>query len=336
LKRALRRAKFNVASLRLPLGRGIPIDTAIMSGSSRAFVPMLRHAFASHNVYFHRTLASRGHDVVGVENALRFTERAFRAAIDVFGYKPKASAAQFVSDSGFANVKMTIIRDVLALVEAMEEENSRRARAREVRDGPRLGAIPNARRRRDVERRQPRRRMMTGEPDDSDMFRDRADERYYDRFHSHESRGVEREFEDDWRSPATAEADRGRFREYENSAYDESERIADGREETCDVIAALRLEFAEVLGRVTRVEKELAVANARCAALERRDAERFAPAARKRFANEAKSTDIESENESMVDLTPLSKTMRCDGAKAETTNAFIERYVSKLRETCAE
>jgi hypothetical protein len=106
LKRALKRARFSFASVE-PRGRASRIDTAIKSGSSRIFIPALRHALCERSKHALKRISDRGHDLIGVETPMRFVERAFRATIDVFGYKPKVSARQFVSDGGFAVAKMT-------------------------------------------------------------------------------------------------------------------------------------------------------------------------------------------------------------------------------------
>ena len=120
LKRALHRARFHALSPSRPAGTRI--DTDLKRGDGRLFVRVLRHALCARSRAVARVIADRGHDLAGVESPLRFVERAFRATIDVFGYKPRASAAQFASSSGFAVVKMTTVLDVLAHVEAMEVE----------------------------------------------------------------------------------------------------------------------------------------------------------------------------------------------------------------------
>ena len=123
LKRALHRARFHALSP--SRAAGTRIDTDLKRGDGRLFVRVLRHALCARSRAVARVIADRGHDLAGVESPLRFVERAFRATIDVFGYKPRASAAQFASSSGFAVVKMTTVLDVLAHVEAMEVEMMR-------------------------------------------------------------------------------------------------------------------------------------------------------------------------------------------------------------------
>ena len=128
LKRALHRARFHALSP--SRAAGTRIDTDLKRGDGRLFVRVLRHALCARSRAVARVIADRGHDLAGVESPLRFVERAFRATIDVFGYKPRASAAQFASSSGFAVVKMTTVLDVLAHVEAMEVEMMRASERR--------------------------------------------------------------------------------------------------------------------------------------------------------------------------------------------------------------
>lgn len=336
LKRALHRAKFDFTTLRSALGRGIPIDTALARGNSSAFVPMLRHALCTRSSAVARAITNRGHDLVGVDNALRFTERAFRATIDVFGYKPKASALQFTSDSGFARVKIAIVSDVLALVETMDIDFARRERDRRRRERPGVVASLTAKRWRAL--KAPRTlsaplRAMIAARDDIGHDED-EDGANHGRVHELKSHN-----DVHWRrvpSPSTYADDiETSFQSddyddvYDNSHYDEDGddeedemtshecRHNDARE----IVTALRLEFAEVLGRVTRVEKELAVANARCAALERRNA-----------AVDDIKHNLDTASPTVNTHTNRSVCEKTTPHAQETTNSFIERYVRKLRE----
>lgn len=325
LKRALHRAKFDFTTLRSALGRGIPIDTAITRGVSSVFVPMLRHALCARSSAVSRAIASRGHDLAGVDDALRFTERAFRATIDVFGYKPKANALQFTSDGGFARVKIAIVSDVLALVETMEVDFARRERERRRRERPGVVASLTAKRWRTL--KAPRTlgaplRAMLAAHDDVENAEDDCGGNFRRRVHEPDSHVGDSCGPSCFRSDEYDDV-------YDNSHFyddvdEDSDTQSHGRErdDTIAIVTALRLEFAEVLGRVTRVEKELAVTNARCAALERRNA----------AVDDIHDNNVNDDDTASPSMTNASVPLQKTTNTHETTDAFIDRYVRKLRE----
>ena len=264
LKRALRRAKF-------PRSRaGTRIDTELKRGDGKIFVAILRHALCARSKPVSRRVYDRGHDLVGVESPLRFTERAFRATIDVFGYKPKLSASQFASTDGFAVVKMMTVIDVLAHVEAMEvniEREVAREASRRRASGGLTGSLLDAGTRRSsaLEPRFTRGRVeddcgvdesndaRTHAFCDTDNWVTRLGDEYDDIVYEAPIRGVV----------------------YTNPGYVVHRRARSPREPAFDAsvsIDSLRIEFAEVLGRLTRVENELTEVAARCLKLERREA----------------------------------------------------------------
>ena len=327
VKRALRRAKFPFDA---PASR---IDTDLRTGAGTLFVAILRHALCERSRAVARRVADRGHDLIGVEGALRFTERAFRATIDVFGYKPRVSAAQFVSASGFAMVKMTTVQDVLAHVEAMDIEMKRRDRDRA---STRLDE-----RREKTER--PTRREAPAPPTRMETTFVAFDDNGWD-----ESDG-ERMFDvrahDDWCSVDDDDDDardrgpRERMRffvcdeaDFAPSARARSRAKASARAAR-ESIGALRVEFAEALGRLTRMEKELTLVTAKCADLERRfDSAHESPT---RFELNVDDGDEEFEEESVsVPPARMRRVTRAEPVDApeESTDEFIARYLEKLRD----
>lgn len=324
VKRALRRAKFPFDA---PATR---IDTDLRTGAGTLFVAILRHALCERSRAVARRVADRGHDLIGVESALRFTERAFRATIDVFGYKPRVSASQFVSASGFAMVKMTTVLDVLAHVEAMDLEIKRRDRAwmrRDERRATESGPIWR-------ETTAPPTRMETTfvafDDDDGWDESDGAQELDVGTY-------------DDWRSVVDDDGERDRRSREETRFFicDEADVVATARAQSRarasardarEAIGALRVEFAEALGRLTRMEKELTLVTAKCKELEQRvDSVDASPA---RFDVNVHGGDEEFEEES-VSAPParVRQVTHADAVDApeETTDEFIARYLKKLR-----
>ena len=253
LKRALHRARFHALSP--SRAAGTRIDTDLKRGDGRLFVRVLRHALCARSRAVARVIADRGHDLAGVESPLRFVERAFRATIDVFGYKPRASAAQFASSSGFAVVKMTTVLDVLAHVEAMEVEMMRASERR--RGGNRRRSVrgvmtplereARGETRRDAAARETRRRRERWNDENDDD--DENDEN-----------------DDDAKRFARTVFVNPEYVEYVVDGRGERSRE---REEESSAVASLRVELAEALGRLTRAESEIAAVAARCDALER-------------------------------------------------------------------
>ena len=306
LKRALHRARFHALSPSRPAGTRI--DTDLKRGDGRLFVRVLRHALCARSRAVARVIADRGHDLAGVESPLRFVERAFRATIDVFGYKPRASAAQFASSSGFAVVKMTTVLDVLAHVEAMEVEMMRASERRG--GGHRRRSVPGVmtplereargETRRDAAARETRRRRRRERWNDDDDEKD-----------------DEKDDDDDAKRFARTVFVNPEYVEYVVDGRGERSRE---REEESSAVASLRVELAEALGRLTRAESELAAVAARCDALERvreedgdEDADARAGAPREMLVARAASPR---------DVSTPSR---------ESTEDFIARYVEKLR-----
>jgi len=319
LKRALRRAKF-------PRSRaGTRIDTELKRGDGKIFVAILRHALCARSKPVSRRVYDRGHDLVGVESPLRFTERAFRATIDVFGYKPKLSASQFASTDGFAVVKMMTVIDVLAHVEAMEVNIER-----------------------EVAREASRRRAsggLTGSLLDAGTRRSSALEPCFTRGRVEDDCGVDESNDarthafcdtDNWVTRLGDEYDdivyeapiRGVV--YTNPGYVVHRRARSPREPAFDAsvsIDSLRIEFAEVLGRLTRVENELTEVTARCLKLERREARTLNKVDRAPDASGDASPSILSDSVEIRQASSPSK---------ESTEAFIARYLRKLRDVVRE
>ena len=255
LKRALHRARFHALSP--SRAAGTRIDTDLKRGDGRLFVRVLRHALCARSRAVARVIADRGHDLAGVESPLRFVERAFRATIDVFGYKPRASAAQFASSSGFAVVKMTTVLDVLAHVEAMEVEMMRASERR--RGGNRRRSVRGV--------MTPLEREARGETRRDAAARETRRRRRRERWNDENDDDDENDENDD-------DAKRFARTVFVNPEY--VEYVVDGRgersrerEEESSAVASLRVELAEALGRLTRAESELAAVAARCDALER-------------------------------------------------------------------
>ncbi len=319
LKRALRRAKF-------PRSRaGTRIDTELKRGDGKTFVAILRHALCARSKPVSRRVYDRGHDLVGVESPLRFTERAFRATIDVFGYKPKLSASQFASTNGFAVVKMMTVIDVLAHVEAMEvniEREVAREASRRRTSGGLTGSLLDAgpRRRSALEPRFARGRVEdergVDESNDAhahtfcdtDNWVTRLGDEYDDVVYEAPIRGVV----------------------YTNPGYVVHRRARSPREPVFDAsvsIDSLRVEFAEVLGRLTRVENELTEVAARCLKLERREAQTLKKVDRAPAASRDASPSILSDS---VEI------RQADSPSKESTEEFIARYLRKLRDVVRE
>lgn len=325
VKRALRRARF---PFDVPATR---IDTDLRTGAGTLFVAILRHALCERSRAVARRVADRGHDLVGLDGDLRFTERAFRATIDVFGYKPRVSAAQFVSARGFAVVKMTTVLDVLAHVEAMDLETTRRDRASHRRD-ERL-ATAERRMRRETTTRRTRAETTFVERDDDGW--DEIDD----------AGEVDvRACDDDWCSVDDDEGDRDRGSRRETHFFvcREADLAANARarsrerasaRDAREAIGALRVEFAEALGRLTRAEKELTLVRVKCEALERRvDAAETSPTP---FERRDDDGDDEFDEESVS--APPARTHRRTHAETvdapeESTDEFIARYLEKLRD----
>ena len=305
LKRALHRARFHALSPSRPAGTRI--DTDLKRGDGRLFVRVLRHALCARSRAVARVIADRGHDLAGVESPLRFVERAFRATIDVFGYKPRASAAQFASSSGFAVVKMTTVLDVLAHVEAMEVEMMRASerrggghRRRSVR-GVMTPLEREARgeTRRDAARETRRRRRRERWNDDDDENDDENDD------------------DDDAKRFAGTVFVNPEYVEYVVDGRGERSRE---REEESSAVASLRVELAEALGRLTRAESELAAVAARCDALER---------VREEDGDEDADARAGAPREMVV--ARVTSPRDVSTPSRESTEDFIARYVEKLR-----
>lgn len=289
VKRALRRARFHPSpSSRLD---GTRIDTDLKRGDGRLFVCILRHVLCARSRAVASRVADRGHDLAGVETPLRFVERAFRATIDVFGYKPRASAAQFASTSGFAAVKMTTVLDVLAHVEAMELEMARErasSAAASSRRRSRDRRCASFERRAETRRDARRRRARASDDDDDD--------------------------EDAETSAARTVFVNPEYVEYvvdgsrERTRWERRERT----EESC-AVATLRVALAEALGRLTRAESELAAVAARCDALEQR------------------TRDDDGDNCGGAVEARETSTRGIATPSRESTEEFIARYVGKLR-----
>ena len=301
LKRALHRARFHALSP--SRAAGTRIDTDLKRGDGRLFVRVLRHALCARSRAVARVIADRGHDLAGVESPLRFVERAFRATIDVFGYKPRASAAQFASSSGFAVVKMTTVLDVLAHVEAMEVEMMR---ASERRGG--------GHRRRSVRGvMTPLEREARGE-----TRRDAARE-------TRRRRRRERWNDDDDENDDDDDAKRFARTVFVNPEY--VEYVVDGRgersrerEEESSAVTSLSVELAEALGRLTRAESEIAAVAARCDALER---------VREEDGDEDAGARAGVPREMVVARAASPRDVSTPSR--ESTEDFIARYVEKLR-----
>ena len=331
LKRALKRARFTFASVE-PRGRASRIDTAIKSGSSRIFIPALRHALCERSKHALKRISDRGHDLIGVETPMRFVERAFRATIDVFGYKPKVSARQFVSDGGFAVAKMTTVMDVLAHVETVHIEREREIRAEAEAEArrkrvvaPTLEETLFGRRRSATRERQHHRRFV------GDWRSSKEDDAFYDIDVRREYAAVEEETPSetssegehdaqvllsDWSDveDATRDALRRCNVAYENVVY-ERETVTPTSTPTVvdeDTVTRLRLTLAEVLGRLARLEKELTLTNAKCSRLERR--------------LEEEKRDDETQAERNVN----------GGEDTDTTQSFIHRYRERLHARARE
>ena len=306
LKRALHRARFHALSPSRPAGTRI--DTDLKRGDGRLFVRVLRHALCARSRAVARVIADRGHDLAGVESPLRFVERAFRATIDVFGYKPRASAAQFASSSGFAVVKMTTVLDVLAHVEAMEVEMMRASerrggghRRRSVR-GVMTPLEREARgeTRRDAAARETRRRRRRERWNDDDDEKD-----------------DEKDDDDDAKRFARTVFVNPEYVEYVVDGRGERSRE---REEESSAVASLRVELAEALGRLTRAESELAAVAARCDALER---------VREEDGDEDADARAGAPREMVV--ARVTSPRDVSTPSRESTEDFIARYVEKLR-----
>jgi len=328
LKRALKRARFSFASVEPRRGRASRIDTAIKSGSSRIFIPALRHALCERSKHALKRISDRGHDLIGVETPMRFVERAFRATIDVFGYKPKVSARQFVSDGGFAVAKMTTVMDVLALVETVHIEREREIRAEAEAEARRKRVVaPTLEetlfgRRHSATRGQQHHRRFLG---DRRSSKENDDVAFYDIDVRCEYAAIEEETPSetssegehdaqvllsDWSDveDATRDALRRCNAAYENVVY-ERETVMPTPAPTVvdeDTVTRLRLTLAEVLGRLARLEKELTLTNAKCSRLERR--------------LEEEKRDDEEEPERDVD----------GGENTDNTQSFIHRYRERL------
>ena len=306
LKRALHRARFHALSP--SRAAGTRIDTDLKRGDGRLFVRVLRHALCARSRAVARVIADRGHDLAGVESPLRFVERAFRATIDVFGYKPRASAAQFASSSGFAVVKMTTVLDVLAHVEAMEVEMMRASerrggghRRRSVR-GVMTPLEREARgeTRRDAAARETRRRRRRERWNDDDDEKD-----------------DEKDDDDDAKRFARTVFVNPEYVEYVVDGRGERSRE---REEESSAVASLRVELAEALGRLTRAESELAAVAARCDALER---------VREEDGDEDADARAGAPREMVVARAATPRDVSTPSR--ESTEDFIARYVEKLR-----
>ena len=328
LKRALKRARFSFASVE-PRGGASRIDTAIKSGSSRIFVPALRHALCERSKHALKRVSDRGHDLIGVETPTRFVERAFRATIDVFGYKPKVSARQFASDRGFAMAKMTTVMDVLALVETVHIEREREIRAEaevEARRkrvvAPTLEETLFGRQRGATRGRQSHRRFLGDRR--SSRNDDDNDDPFYDIDVRREYAAVEDETPSETSSEGAHDAQvlLSDWSDVEDEARDALRRCNVAYEHVMyeretvtptpittlvdeDTVTRLRLTLAEVLGRLARLEKELTLTNAKCLRLERR--------------LEEEKRDDETEVEDNV-----------NGSSEDTTESFIDRYRERL------
>lgn len=259
---------------------------------------------------------------------MRFVERAFRATIDVFGYKPKVSARQFVSDGGFAVAKMTTVMDVLALVETVHIEREREIRAEAEAEARRKRVVaPTLEetlfgRRHSATRGQQHHRRFLG---DRRSSKENDDDTFYDIDVRCEYAAIEEETPSetssegehdaqvllsDWSDveDATRDALRRCNAAYENVVY-ERETVMPTPAPTVvdeDTVTRLRLTLAEVLGRLARLEKELTLTNAKCSRLERR--------------LEEEKRDDEKEPERDVD----------GGENTDTTQSFIHRYRERL------
>jgi len=295
VKRALRRARFHPS----PSSRrdGTRIDTDLKRGDGRLFVCILRHILCARSRAVASRVADRGHDLAGVESPLRFVERAFRATIDVFGYKPRASAAQFASTSGFAAVKMTTVLDVLAHVEAMELEMAReRASSRrypQQRRHSRDRRCASFERRAETRRDARRRRERESDDDDEDNDDDDA-----------ETSAARTVFVNPEYVEYVVDGSRERTR------WERRERT-----EESSAVATLRVTLAEALGRLTRAESELAAVAARCDALE---------------SERTRDDDGDCGGGGAVEAREAS-TRGVATPSRESTEEFIARYVGKLR-----
>jgi hypothetical protein len=117
---------------------------------------------------------------------------------------------------------------------------------------------------------------------------------------------------------------------YTNPGYVVHRRARSPREAASDTSASidsLRVEFAEVLGRLTRVENELTAVTARCLKLERREAQT--------------SKTVDCAPDVSPDASPSIQSVsveirQSDSPSKESTDEFIARYLRKLRDVVRE
>ncbi|CEF99740.1 unnamed product [Ostreococcus tauri] len=328
VKRALRRAKF-------PLNeRGTRIDADVRNGAGEFFVAALRHVLCSRSSVS-RDIGDRGHDLLGIENDLRFTERAFRAMIDVFGYKPRVSASQFASASGFAVVKMTTLLDALAHVEACETEINRRDR-----DGVRRPERRARSRARFPKREstQPATRMetrfVTFDEDSEDESVRAFDVRAFEDWDFVDAEGGVGNGHESAHRTALERSD-GTM--YSNPQYLSPDCRAIPLDFDRLAVDTLRVEFAEMLGRLSRVEKELTIVTTKYRDLEQRIDVKMEKATTVNMDNDNDEDDVDEKENAMsvLESSHSPRDLANSQSPKETTEQFISRYIERLRELSA-
>ncbi|XP_057187705.1 centrosomal protein of 44 kDa isoform X2 [Triplophysa rosa] len=95
-------------------------------GDPSACLPLVSYAFTSYSASVAEHLVDYGVELTGM-NDLRFIENVYKVLRDVFSYKPLLNKQQFLQ-SGFAERKVSILCDVIALVINKHKELTKESR----------------------------------------------------------------------------------------------------------------------------------------------------------------------------------------------------------------
>ena len=98
----------------------------LISGETKAHLPILSQALNSYSLPLARYLHSKGYELFGKTDS-RFLEVVYRMLRDEFNYRPKLTRLQFLTDSSFIERKILFTLDVLKLCQTKHRDLQRLA-----------------------------------------------------------------------------------------------------------------------------------------------------------------------------------------------------------------